>query len=439
MGRKRKRKGSGAKNNERRVMKRRQTFWIRDCEGADPSIAEYRNSNQLTVWITYSELDDDHHSKGRRGTKQDSASTLNPSSNTTLGTTGGRKDTSVTFAVDEVATDTAGSRTMSTAEKKTLEQTNVVVIRTESSRKRVSLPPYYSSNYKPLPHGDCGDGIRNPFPDQVPDRYWAQRKRYFSKFDEGIVMGDSESWYSVTPEAIADHTARKMVDKSLQHKTTFSEENSKVDPKLTIVDCFGGIGGNTLAFARLDHVENVVCVDICAEKLKAAANNCRVYDIPSSKVVLIQADACLVMKSYVQGCLSRNDQGLENASSGAVEEASGYRMGGISLLPDHIDAIFLSPPWGGIDYGQRKYFCLSDIQLDNGCDGEQVLCLARNAVPPGCHNIAYFLPDRTDGATVGEDAHRIGFRGNMEIEANFLNGKLKTVTAYFGSEQGPST
>ena len=52
----------------------------------------------------------------------------------------------------------------------------------------------------------------NPYPkSDVADRYWAQRKRLFSKFDAGVQL-DGESWYSVTPEAIANHIATRMVD-----------------------------------------------------------------------------------------------------------------------------------------------------------------------------------------------------------------------------------
>ena len=67
-----------------------------------------------------------------------------------------------------------------------------------------------STRIKSLPNGDNGDGIINPFPkDEVADKYWAQRKRLFSKFDEGVQL-DKESWYSVTPEAIAGHIAQRI-------------------------------------------------------------------------------------------------------------------------------------------------------------------------------------------------------------------------------------
>ena len=39
-------------------------------------------------------------------------------------------------------------------------------------------------------------------------KYWGQRYRLWSKYDDGILM-DDESWYSVTPEEIAAHIAEK--------------------------------------------------------------------------------------------------------------------------------------------------------------------------------------------------------------------------------------
>ena len=52
--------------------------------------------------------------------------------------------------------------------------------------------------------------IPNPYPpDKVQDRFWSQRRRLFSRFDEGVRL-DAEGWYSVTPEAIANHVARRV-------------------------------------------------------------------------------------------------------------------------------------------------------------------------------------------------------------------------------------
>jgi hypothetical protein len=43
-------------------------------------------------------------------------------------------------------------------------------------------------------------------------RYWYQRYRLFSRYDEGILM-DEEAWYSVTPEGIARHLAKFMAER----------------------------------------------------------------------------------------------------------------------------------------------------------------------------------------------------------------------------------
>jgi hypothetical protein len=42
----------------------------------------------------------------------------------------------------------------------------------------------------------------------VPDKYYSQRYRYWSLYDEGIQM-DTEGWFSVTPEAISEHIANR--------------------------------------------------------------------------------------------------------------------------------------------------------------------------------------------------------------------------------------
>lgn len=63
------------------------------------------------------------------------------------------------------------------------------------------------------------------------DKYWLQRYFLFSKFDKGIEM-DEEGWFSVTPEAIAEH-----------HASHCSADD-------VVIDCFTGVGGNSIQFAQ---------------------------------------------------------------------------------------------------------------------------------------------------------------------------------------------
>ncbi|KAI9610158.1 hypothetical protein H4Q26_007157 [Puccinia striiformis f. sp. tritici PST-130] len=92
---------------------------------------------------------------------------------------------------------------------------------------------------------------------QEMEKYWVQRKRLFSRFDEGIKM-DKQSWYSVTPELIAQQIAARSKCK-------------------LIVDGFCGAGGNTIQFAMT--CDKVIAIDNDPNKIKLAINNARVYGV----------------------------------------------------------------------------------------------------------------------------------------------------------------
>lgn len=92
-----------------------------------------------------------------------------------------------------------------------------------------------------------GPRSRSPLPD-VPNKYWDQRYRYFSKFDEGVSM-DPEGWYSVTPEVIARHIAERVCCD-------------------VVVDPFVGCGGNAVQFALVCHM--VIAIDLDPVRLEHA-------------------------------------------------------------------------------------------------------------------------------------------------------------------------
>ncbi len=106
----------------------------------------------------------------------------------------------------------------------------------------------------PIPRCICAhNDQRGPVSDKVDDcahpilgvneKHWAQRYRYFSKFDEGIRV-DFEGWYSITPEAAAEHIAKRVAASGAR----------------VVFDAFCGCGGNAIAFAR--HCKLVISVDI---------------------------------------------------------------------------------------------------------------------------------------------------------------------------------
>jgi hypothetical protein len=112
----------------------------------------------------------------------------------------------------------------------------ICVKRANNAKRPINIIGDSVEDFDPLPNGDCGDGIVNPFPkDEVGDKFWSQRRRLFSLFDDGIQL-DKESWYSVTPEAIANHIAAHLT----------SAKNN-----LTILDPFCGCGGNASKYALM--------------------------------------------------------------------------------------------------------------------------------------------------------------------------------------------
>ncbi|NXY58208.1 TGS1 synthase, partial [Callaeas wilsoni] len=193
-------------------------------------------------------------------------------------------------------------------------------------------------------------------------KYWAQRYRLFSRFDEGIKL-DREGWFSVTPEKIAEHIAVRV------------SQSFNCD---IIVDAFCGVGGNAIQFALTS--KRVIAIDIDPEKLQLARHNAEVYGVAEH---------------------------IDFLCGDFMALAAGLRA----------DVVFLSPPWGGPDYATAEIF---DIQTMICPDGYPFLIT---------NNIVYFLPRNAD---INQVASLAGPGGKVEIEQNFLNNKLKTITAYFG-------
>jgi hypothetical protein len=96
--------------------------------------------------------------------------------------------------------------------------------------------------------------LRRNKPDHIHEKYWDQRYRIFSKFDDGIRL-DEESWYSITYETIGKY----IVDKYRK-----LEENNQLEIH-TVLDCFSGCGGMTIPFASAG--KYVYAVDWDSSKL----------------------------------------------------------------------------------------------------------------------------------------------------------------------------
>ncbi|KAG2217783.1 hypothetical protein INT45_001108 [Circinella minor] len=194
-------------------------------------------------------------------------------------------------------------------------------------------------------------------------KYYIQRYSYFSKYDQGILM-DQEGWFSVTPEKIARHIAKKC--------------QSKV-----IIDAFAGCGGNTIQFAFTCH--RVIAIDIDPVKLHCARHNAKIYGV-EDRIEFIEGNF-FKLASKLKG-----------------------------------DVIFLSPPWGGPSYKKSRVF---DIETMIPGNGAMIYSLASKITP----QVAFYVPRNTNEKQLKELA---GPNGLCEIEPNFLNGRVKALTVYYG-------
>lgn len=323
-------------------------------------------------------------------------------------------------------------------------------------------------NYSHLPDGDNGDGKKNPYPKEaVPDKFWAQRKRLFSRYDEGIQIGgeeDPEMWYSVTPESIGLHIANRMIsmincDENASNDTgagdTSNTQPTDSKKEIVIIDAFCGCGGNSIAFARLNNNKDVtrsntrvkvIAVDNNLSRLKMAANNASIYGICTDDIVLVHADAVEVVNAYEEG--SRKNKQTDIPTNDKTY--FGFALGGVELLPDHVDALFLSPPWGGMDYNVNnkngnsgfdpvKGITLESKMHDNESEvmktnGGELMTMAAKAVLSESKQeglVVAFLPRNIDGISFTRTVVN-NVKGHIELEQNVVNGKTKTVTAYLG-------
>jgi trimethylguanosine synthase len=207
-------------------------------------------------------------------------------------------------------------------------------------------------------------------------KYYQQRYKLFSRFDSGILL-DKESWYSVTPEKVAQHIAYKCF------------ERFKFDPNLVVFDPFCGSGGNTIQFAK--YFNQVYSFDIDYKKLLCAKQNSIIYNV-DNKIEFICDDYFNII-NYLD-----------------------------KFKPD---IVFLSPPWGGIDYMNTDECDISKFPINGFNIFNYALKLTKN--------IVYFLPRNTNIEQILYLAHpNLAHSCVVEIEQNFLNYKLISITAYFG-------
>ena len=223
------------------------------------------------------------------------------------------------------------------------------------------------------------------------EKYWFQRYRLFSKFDEGILILDEEGWFSVTPELIAAHIASRCAGR-------------------VVVDGFCGVGGNAIQFAL--KCEKVIAIDISIQKIQCARNNARVYGV-EDKIVFIVGDFMKIAPVL------------------------------------RADAVFLSPPWGGPEYLNADSFSIESMPIS----GKEIYEAAKTIsddiafyVPRNVNADEMLELAKVKGTRNGllsssavaekkvdhEEEEGAEESVACEIEENKLNGKVKACTVYYG-------
>lgn len=216
---------------------------------------------------------------------------------------------------------------------------------------------------------------------QLPDgdklvKYYNQRFRLFSRYNDGIRM-DEEAWFSVTPENIAKHIADRVI-KSIGSGHSI------------IVDGFCGVGGNLIQFANISPFVRVIGCDNNEERLAMAKHNAKIYNV-DDRCEFILGDFLDIMKS---------------------------------LGDRKIDAVFLSPPWGGLEYKNIDSYSLGDMQ-PNGFN------LVHSCRKYLTNNIAFLMPRNVNQNELKRNLLSREHQ-DFELEENKVGAKIKTITVYFG-------
>ena len=130
---------------------------------------------------------------------------------------------------------------------------------------------------------------------------------------------------------------------------------------------------------------SVIAIDIDPKKIEMAKQNARVYGV-EDRIEFIQGDF-------------------------------------LALAPTlTADVVYLSPPWGGPAYGEIDLF---DLEKNIELNGFRIFQAAKQITS----NVVYFLPRNVN---VDQVISLMDEKTPLELEQNFLNNRLKTITAYFG-------
>ncbi|XP_066387821.1 uncharacterized protein [Miscanthus floridulus] len=158
-----------------------------------------------------------------------------------------------------------------------------------------------------------------------------------------------------------------------------------------MIDCFTGVGGNAIQFAT--KCKHVIAVDIDPQKIDCAHNNASIY---------------------------------------GVNDRIDFIVGDFVHIAPHLkgETAFMSPPWGGPDYAKVDVYDMKSMLMP--CDGYSLFKLGTMIAS----RVVMFLPRNIDLTQLADMSLSVDPPWAVEVEKNFLNGKLKAITAYFEEQDG---
>lgn len=258
-------------------------------------------------------------------------------------------------------------------------------------------------------------------------KYWRHRHSLFSLYSSGCLL-DEQSWYSVTPESVAFRIAKRCATDGV------------------IVDLFTGAGGNAIQFAMT--CAKVIAVELDELKLNMAQWNAEVYGV-KDRILFIHGDSLQLLDTL----LTWRKQSPSISHQQDEQVWNGIKSSDL----DAVHAVFLSPPWGGIDYAQptttdqnpdttstSTSYSLTSIQPVDGATLFSRVCQAFHTT-----NIAYYLPRNTSLQQLSHLAlqldrpcklassttQNVNHNNNLKVEYQYVDHgrKLSSLTAYYGA------
>ncbi|TGZ75326.1 hypothetical protein CRM22_000433 [Opisthorchis felineus] len=253
-------------------------------------------------------------------------------------------------------------------------------------------------------------GLGDLASDPILAKYWAQRFRLFSRFNEGVQL-DRDGFFSATPEVIAAHQARRVYralvnDPSAVHR-------------FTVIDACSGAGVNSIQLALLGF--HVIAIEIDPARIAMSVHNAQIYGV-QSRIEFVCAD----FFTWAHDQLSERKKTHDTLAYGAV---------------------ILSPPWGGPTYLEQSVFDLDSIHF--GSSPSYNFWLATElASQLSLGNLVIFLPRNTNMTQLSAlsssiRSARLWSSGRhftthcpdeieLEVEVNLINSKIKALTVYSG-------